>query len=642
MVESETFVSHRRRHGGRKTPRKLFTAKGLFDGGHERNNGASDEYVQGAGETKDEHIVPPGKSTKGDTKASLPSFCPPNAKPKSHLAEKTHKWKYKSLPSNFHIDDSTRDDADSSSLEISEGNGLEEVLQMGCMDNLFFSAPIGRKDTKGKQRTNSRTKAHLPLPRIKINHQLCHVGKAAYMGGTRLKSSLTNSFDCKLPYQGGSYGQLMGDHSHSSSEGCVSIGDVGSRTDFMGPDRPEFRPPKIEETKHESRHKPAVDLLPLDYSSMSFEAPVSQIFIGEEPCFSDDLVPVDDLPPPGVECNLTKYHPKPSTGRLHYAFGRPMLSMDSEESDVSEKGITHKDPNQSARRQPSLMKTECKSPVFQNQKDFKNENHWSSFDEAGPSFDNQEIKKTGTAQNINSPNAIRSSAASHDMTLLPEFANTSTSNSSASSAATDEAISDEKALKQKAHAPSSEVFPEEKRGTSPGLHEPPNLEPLIHEANENAAPPNIGESGSTMNAISEEDENSFDPVQDENDSPVRTFSLLGLKHSGVESRMSDPCRPSSPRRTLASMGSSSFRSSSPHPPSHGSSAKAEVRRKPFDLMVGTNFPMSPNTALDDEEFFSPRATTPKKRNSSRGGHGHRFVFHDSFDEAEEFFDSAMA
>lgn len=615
MVESETFVSHRRKPAGRRAPRKLFTAKGLVGGDEGTRDG--DASKQSFSEDRKNN-----ESSTVDT-------CPLD---KSSDFTRIENFNYShDYDDSSNLQSHYNGDVDNSSFhEGSISNDLEEVLQMGCMDGFFFSAPIRNRTTKH----DSRCKEVLRLPSIKVNPTTFPRHRnSAYFGNIKVESPFPRGLNCHLPYHSN---YVMDDHvSTNFFDRHLSVSDDKGNAGYHGP----FIFSKNTEPRvRDEGSLPGSNQISLSFSSMSIEAPPSQIYIGLEPQFSEDLIPVDDLPPPGIKCNLTKYHPRPLSGRLNFAFGKPMLSIDSEESDASEQG--HFRTNDQDFRHPQLT-----------QQDQKGQAHVTkgmlgtsklddtciicpSFDDAGPSFDNNETT-TATIVNKDANHTGRNEVVAietFDAHQLPRA-----SCNSADSVATDNAISNEKPAKKKVHASTND--PSHAQGTSCALQSenPTALEQLVRFSSATTESVQQRESNSAHSATSGDDVDSCSTVQDENNTPARTPSTCCPKQIITTDKMSENCLPLTPRNALALVPSPTYRLNSPHLISN---ARTEIKRKSIGLMIGTNSPASPR-AHDDDEFFSPKATTPMQRNNLRGGQVHRFAFDDSFDDAE-FFDTYMA
>lgn len=621
MVESETFVSRRKTTVGRRGQRKLFTARGLVE--QEAKNG---HHVE---------ILTP---ERGQTVEST-SFVLKEAKPSPRVVRATSS---RDEAISFCSSDPSpagggNEDESSSSHTISAGDdgGLEDVLQMGCMDGLFFSTNRVEARTKKNEFT-----VKFPVPRMNfIGRQNMELTMDACRGlnvtSQNFDRSFPKHFGCRLPYR--------------NIGGQVSDRNVMSNFVLPGENRRDSHrayraaaPTRNEKNKSEKGKQSTLMQYPMDPPQMSIEAPPSQIYIGEQPCFSEDLIPVDDLPPP---CNLTKYHPKPLTLRPNFAFGKPMLSIDSDESEHETQLSEENEPGPSDQRQEKLSAQasfdhntgpngshEATGPSFDNQEP---ETKLPSFDDDGPSFDKHENNKT-----YGSFAPAASEASTSGKITMDSGFGIETNSSAAVSVASDEAISSEKP-KAISHTGPRIAHPV-KPATAPTAPDTgKRLETLGCPTYTNTTAIRSRQllpmPSASLYSQTDDDESSM-ALQDENNSPPESPPQRVDHRKGfLEKNRGN--QPSMIRMALGTVDLPPHSLGATHSSSLVAASTTEFRRRPFDLRVGTNFPLSPT---GNEEFFSPRTTTPKKRNSSRGGEARRFGFeNDSFDEAE-FFDTAMA
>lgn len=625
MVESETFVSRRKKTTERRAPRKLFTARGLVE---------SDLHVVPLRPMNDEgedHI--PDEKPRASTKKKQISF----------VCEDTAQ-----LDRLLRVSSSDKSGSEEDfSNDSSQNNSLEDVLQMGCMDGLFFSGMIDKSRTaiskfeqQGKK--NLKTFISLPVPNINLMSQ----GKDDSNVNRSIDSSFPGRLDCQLPYQ--NITDQVTDTQHLSR----TIGPF-----LNGYDRPNQKSANYWTFNHNQQflergmirdgewNLPSFNRRLVDAPVPSIESPPSQIFIGEQPCFSDELIPVDDLPPPTVTCNLTKYHPKPLTLRQNYAFGKPMLSIDSDESDPTSDLPTQQVTLENDERSHHLDSiTAKKTEMFA-----FDDSSYPSLDEADPSFDqpgsdnSRNVSDLATTSSFLPENkksdidAVVSTELDENILTVTERSVTTGGSSLAVSAATDQAITSEEPKKATVTTSVEEVTRGE-LSSNAGFSNLPANEPLKSQGRTNTTQMKISPSVSTGSSSDDDGVMSNSVPQDENITPIYTGICAVKNNRGFCEKNYD--HPQFAQRLKSyPVGSPIDYSTNSQSPSHVSSS-ADTRRKPFELMVGTNMPQSPNTNADDE-FFSPKGPSPNKRNSSKAGDMRRFRFEDSFDESE-FYDTTMA
>ncbi len=631
MVESETFVSRRKKPAERRAPRKLFTAKGLVD--------------------VDTH--------KADASLQPTSVEEENDQPKSIFS--THR-------SSFLVEDSAEQDKllhmtscddiadvrfipnsvkalceEDSSRESFPDNSLEDVLQMGCMDGLFFSSVIDKSRTammRLEQEGNNNNKTFASMLSPKLNSVSQGKERFIYYRDV-VESSFPGRLDCQLPYQNIT-DQVAEAHLQSNIKGPLSeyVGPSEER-DLSWIYKSNHPFPGKEKMLGTKWSLPPFQRRQVDFPTASVESPPSQIFIGEQPCFSDELIPVDDIPQPSTACNLTKYHPKPLALRPNYAFEKPMLSIDSDDSDATNDMSPEKRSSEKSESPKPSRSDQKKNQIFEFE-----ERSCPSFDEADPSIDVLDNRKMRTKSDLDTPclhleekktsdpDSYSKASGSHNGTTNTTDRSIITGGSSMDvSVATDQAITSEKPKKANEDKVPDETFAEGLAADSDGKAAPV-IESLGYQAGATSTYGRATKSISTTSSFDEECAVSSSMPQDENNSPLCTFSrgirnFPEKKHEKLSSahtvKTSKECSPSQ-----LCVG--------PYIQSQVSSG-AEIRRKPFELMVGTNLPNSPKQNGDDE-FFSPKGTPPTKRNSSKAGDIRRFKFEDSFDESE-FFDTAM-
>jgi hypothetical protein len=613
MVESQTFVSRRRQTVGRR-PRKLFTARGLVKGEVDEQKTFVPPEELSVTNTN------PQESPEDVAKYTHPSFVAkedPRPSEISHVEKVTRTDEYGANP-----DSSSRDNSgtEASSSHIYE-NHLEHALQMSCMDSLLFS----RATDKSRNRIlafepGNRHDERNGLPNIFERLSPTQFDMSHILPGRDMVHSKPTGFTCQMPYQ--------------------NLRDQISEDNIVHGNMLMYQPgnPRRQFAMTMRREPVSSHFSPqtLHLSHVELDVPPSQIYIGEQPCFSDDLIPVDDLPPPASNINLTKYHPKPLIRRPAYAFDRPMFSNDSgdsdQASDVSDENKVATKQSSSPRvnvptthtKQVSIQTTRASSDMASGYKvgpSFDQEDDDLSIDKPPREADvstklHNEIDDVANLRNDTSP--VREKASGSSMATNQSVGEISTDESAAS----DEAVtSEEPKPKQVGSLHSgSTASTTKKEVTFPGMDDE-NIELSVLQ-DENGGPP-------AQPHLRPDNLEKIDPIHKETiASPLVTLGSRPLPSSKLSSPMSPDVVP------------------------HGPS----WRRKPFNLVVGTNVQ---TIAQGDDEFASPnssiqRSSTPMcksprkvtrtrgKPSATRGAPGiSRFAYEESFDEAE-FFDSTMA
>lgn len=609
MVQSETFVSRRKKRAERRAPRKLFTARGLV--GDETQDTDSLALSRHSKENDSTLLDEPKANMSMPQVGGLLNQ---EKMRRDHeiIARCDEKWDQSSHPPSY--DSEFEESSRSSSL----GNSLDDVMQMGCMDNLFFTSVMNksRPSIFPLQNDKKSVEAFMTLPLPKLNFMKQDDGQSGQFRSTQ--TNFPGRLDCHLPYQ------------HIADQVAEAQLLTTIKGQYFGFDRRSNRTPhKVsfpladheKRTRHEewNSNSAPINRRAIDFPILSLESPPSHIFIGEQPCLSEDLIPVDDVPPPGVQCNLTKYHPKPLTLRQNYAFGKPMLSVDSDESDPASEvsGKRSRPERNEWTGQSPLDEANMGTPHF-------DERSYPSFDETEPfsvSRGTNETKSESIIRCLNVEVEDRSDfATSYDEKNTAFTRSSVTGGSHAGSAATDQAITSE--LPKRTSISFQAI---ESRGEAECEKQAPTQHATVN-------PLLSGKKSGSMASSMDDDNVSSTFIQDENNSPPHMsldakVTSYGMAKSHDQSSLAH-CQKS------FTMGSHARGLQSPP---YQVPSITESRRKPLDLMVAANLPYSPS-AYVDEEFFSPKANSPKNRNTAMTTDARRFRFEDSFDESE-FFDT---
>jgi hypothetical protein len=380
----------------------------------------------------------------------------------------------------------------------------------------------------------------------------------------------------------------------------------------------------------------------IHHPHLELDAPPSHIFIGEQPCFSEDLIPVDDLPAPESSINLTKYHPKPLIRRPDHAFDKPMFSNDSDDSD---QGSDVSDENQIAGKISSIPRlnmptrrtkqisgqpTMTLSPMTKGRKDdpnFDREDNGMSIDK--PPQTKADVSAKSRSEVDPGPHFRKDTqVVSSSVRNVTSASSSMVTHESVGESSTDESAASDKAITSEEPKPKHAV-------------------PLY--------------SGNTASALNKEvkspylDDESIELLvpQDENGGPAAT-PRLRPDHLKKIDQNNQGIMTSTHVLNSRQIPSTKLRSSTPpNAVLHGSPR----HRKPFNLMVGTN--VQAISQEGDDEFTSPKSSiqqpftsmnkSPREVTRARGmpvsARGalvtSRFGHYESFDEAE-FFDSTMA
>ena len=618
MVESQTFVSRRRHTVGRR-PRKLFTAKGLV------KEGEGDEQKP---------CVPPvelgiaytnsQESPEDVTKCTQASFLAKQAPRPIEISKEgkgTRTDEYDSSHS------SRTEKSSSHRFE----NQLEHALQMSCMDGLLFSGAVDKSRNRilaFEEANHKYTRNGIPMPQLQdLSDRLSPTpfDMSHIFPGRDMAHSKPTGFTCQMPYQN-FRDQISEDNTVRGNVMTYGPGDPRRQFDM-----------RMQRELASSHYPPQV----FHHPHLELDAPPSHIFIGEQPCFSEDLIPVDDLPPPASNINLTKYHPKPLIRRPDHAFDKPMFSNDSDDSDqgsdVSVENKIAAKKSSSPRlnvptRQTKQIAGQTKMALASLRKGREDDPSFDREDD-GMSIDKPPQAKADISakprSEVDDGTHFRKdtrviSSPVHKVTSASSSMVTDQSvgeNSTDESAASDKAITSEEPKPKAKHvgplyggnkvsAPSKEV-------TSPHLDDE-NIELLVPQ-DENGGPAATPRPRLRPDHLEKIDQNKQD---------IMTSTHVLNSRQIPSSKLS----------------------SSTHAVLHGSPR----HRKPFHLMVGTN--VQTISQEGDDEFTNPKGSiqqsftsmneSPRKVTRARGKPlsalgASRFGHDESFDEAE-FFDSTMA
>jgi hypothetical protein len=656
MVESETFVSRRRHQMGRR-PRKLFTARGLVK-------------EDGVGQEQQTSLPSARVPVKNTVRQPFPQKN--NNSPHMVIIAKDDK-RSSDAPEQGHgtanvIDSAPHTDVSNSGSTGNDGassrfsdDSLENVLQMGCMDGLFFSGAVDKSRNRVLAFEPHRHKDEphgLPMPQLQ--NFMARQSPTTFDVSHKAHSSHPNGFACQmLPYQT-FRDQISEDKIFRGNLLMYQPGNPVRQFDMS------MRNELV--SSHFAQH-------PFDSQPLDLSAPPSHIFIGEQPCFSEDLIPVDDMSPAESSINLTKYHPKPLVHRPDHAFDKPMFSVDSEDDDSDHSAVDSEKRTPIRSASPAIYKKVMPTVGAKAVLAPKMKSTIVMEDEIGPSFDNDDgicIDKP-PIDDYECPSFERDMPviahhkfeeghrAEKTTDVLPfpaervvksvtsiEALESVGGSSLEESAASDEAITSEKPKRVKSWRSLEESAATDKAISPETLKPKPNeswrsrdCDPLF-----------------TGKQRYDDPELDSEAAQDENGGPSEKLSRPSRVNRATQSNEQTAVAKINNDGPSEKYNNNHGQAILP-PPRPGSSAiihesihsGALRRRKPFDLMSGMNVQTAHHDD-DDEWMLSPkprasqsvpRKATPNRGMSSTGRVGtptSRFGFEESFDETE-FFDTTM-
>lgn len=628
MVESETFVSRRRHPQGRR-PRKLFTARGLVK--DDDSTTIKEECEKKVGPVLG--AMYNGFNAKCDaaSPAVVPGAC--YAAPKElRLQGSTGNSKIFSSSLAFSIEDREIKDE---SLNDFTSNDLEKALQMSCMDGLLFSRAIDKNRDRNlafQAEKDSNEISASAMPKVqkfieRLSPTQFDVTQFLPSRNNEHKSR-SSGFACQMPYQ--------------NLRDQIAEDNIFHGNPMMY--RPWNQERQFNLAMRDSAHSYA--LTDANNTTLGVDVPPSQIYVGDLPCLSEELIPVDDMPPVGSDINLTKLHPKPLVYRPDNVLNKAIFSVDSDDSDqdscVSAESKKDKDSEspQTSKTFTNLKIIPTRPPCV-----------LSSYieDSAGPSFDHGEGIMVDQDENIECPSFERNTPLS--------FSAKATISTRQSCRRENELDEDRKsgnaasleALHKVVSTSSLDVLNSHGGGMSVVVSIASD-EAITFEKAKCVTPPfddaykqesSLSPKPSTREPISlfhDRFDSSYDSLPSQNENG-------GIAEDREEhDKKGEPCA----RKMIHEQQFNIHRGHS------------QSLRKPLNLMIGTKN-VALTTSLTEDEFFSPRASPPSKpsscstrigslryhqRNPASVGTGvvqstPGFRFEEPFDEAE-FFDSAMS
>eukprot|EP00934_Nitzschia_sp_Nitz4_P002935 Nitzschia sp. Nitz4//scaffold13_size275219//44947//46965//NITZ4_000847-RA/size275219-processed-gene-0.130-mRNA-1//-1//CDS//3329535933//2925//frame0 len=667
MVESETFVS-RRKNTEHRPRRKLFTARGLDlsgEGPLQQPNKQIEEPAKQLPSPSQDH---PTKQSTQLQKAQPQVPTPVESASKDDWSEATeHDYSNGDLSS-------YGDGALSSKASWEEEDLFKEMGYV--MKSLFY--PLQTPYSHSMKGTNAN-RNDVSVPGMKLLEKLAPTERSLEKTLSQLNCSGIRPLEQQLR-------TTINDDAHQLPF------HPKTHAHYMQPDPNGYSfayQPELQEPNEEAWWR--------------LEEPPLTVYVGEQPCLSEELIPVDDLPVPGNTFDLTRFHPKPLAARPNYATtGKALLSMDSEDSETgpTKPKETHSNPlsprdqNQGFAKNPRVSVAPETTP-----KRFMERNHFDeesdcpsldkiqssakspkvpvvppvtprkqieqrmqddgfpSFDEAGPSFDENEADqgeipmrsptfkkvaspvvkpKTFFAEKAEVPTmrspAVKKAAspttreffaeddgdipmlpavkkvaspmvqpATHLMDIPTEITSTDSNQTESSSAsiASDEAIAQEYLRIRK-----NQGVP-----YTPDFHDSPNTHVVANVSSEYS-----------MDAKHDENRRPWSGVSQASKS-IRAF---GSEEASMKDAVSTAATTSTASTGKIGNAPSVFLSVA---------STRDINRRSLDLKVKTSMPLSPKM----EEFYSPKTgATPTHQYAMGERRASQFAFDESFDESEFF------